>query len=375
MPNRSKLDLRPQAGQLLTMGFDGTEMTPALRRRLEEMQPGGIILFARNIKEPRQTWQLLRDCQAAVRTPMFLCVDMEGGTVDRLRDVIAPAPSVAEIAAGGSRELYRLHGRVIGEECRALGFNTDYAPVVDLGLAPSRPVMRSRTVSADPAQTVVYTREFLRGLRDAGVLGCGKHFPGLGEAALDTHHELPSIPKPWKRLWDEDLVPYRRLHRQMPFVMVAHAAYTAVTRSPLPASLSKKWIADILRKKIGYRGLVISDDLEMGGVQAALPVGEAAVETIMAGADIFLVCHKEELVASAYEAVCNACGKRRVAERVVEAARRIVAFKRRSPVMQRRAAAAPNAAVVDRLRCRLWELTEEARLAAIVREQGSAGRR
>lgn len=369
MPTKSKPDLRAQAGQLLTMGFDGTEMTPALRRCLGEMQPGGIILFARNIQSPRQTWQLLRDCQAAVRMPLFLCVDMEGGTVDRLRDVIAPAPSVADIAGSGSRELYRLHGRVIGEECRTLGFNTDYAPVVDLGLEPSRSVMRSRTVSADPAQTVAYTREFLRGLRDAGVLGCGKHFPGLGEAALDTHHELPSILKPWKRLWDEDLVPYRRLYRQMPFVMVAHAAYPAVTRTPLPASLSKKWIADILRKKIGYRGLIVSDDLEMGGVQAALPVGEAAVETILAGADIFLVCHKEELVASAYEAVLSACGKRRVAERVAEAARRIMAFKRRSKIMQRRAVAAPTTAAVDRLRRHLWELTEEARLAAIVRQQ------
>ena len=373
MAARSKFDLRAQVGQLLTMGFDGTEMTPALRRRLVEMQPGGIILFARNIKEPRQTWQLLRECQAAVPTPLFLCVDMEGGTVDRLREVIAPAPSVAHIAASGSRELYRRHGQVIGDACRALGFNTDYAPVVDLGLEPSRSVMRSRTVAVDASETIRYAREFLRGLREAGVLGCGKHFPGLGEAALDTHHELPAIAKPWKRLWDEDLVPYRRLHRQMPFIMVAHAAYTAVTRTALPASLSKKWIADILRKKIGYRGLIVSDDLEMGGVQAALPVGEAAVETIMAGTDIFLVCHKEELVAAAYEAVLQAAGKRRMAERVAEAAGRVIAFKNRSKELRHRVSV-PTAARVERLRRSLRELTEAAK-AMGKGEQGGARRR
>jgi beta-N-acetylhexosaminidase len=372
MPTRTQLDLRARAGQLLTLGFDGVEMTPALRRHLAELQPGGIILFARNIQSPRQTWQLLRDCQSAVRTPLFLCVDMEGGTVDRLRDVVAPAPAVADIAASGSRQLYRQHGRLIGDECRALGFNTDFAPVVDLALAPSLPVMRSRTVSADPEATITYAREFLRGLREAGILGCGKHFPGLGEAALDTHRELPAIPKPWRRLWDEDLVPYRRLHRQMPFVMIAHAAYTAVTRTPLPASLSPKWITSILREKIGYRGLVISDDLEMGGVQAALPVGEAAVATLLAGADIFLVCHKEELVSEAFDAVCRALSRPSFAARVVEASRRILSCKRRSPIFRRRAAACPTPAALARLQRRLWELGEAARLAALARTTGDA---
>src|ERR1019366_2658832 len=141
-----------------------------------------------------------------------------------------------------------------------------------------------RTTSADPKETIQYAREFLRGLSDCKILGCGKHFPGLGEANLDSHNALPVIDKPWKRLWNEDLLPYRELRRDLPFVMVAHAAYPQVTGDRTPASLSNKWMSEVLRKKIGYRGLIITDDLEMGGVLAAASIEDAAVETLRAGA-------------------------------------------------------------------------------------------
>jgi beta-N-acetylhexosaminidase len=362
---RSKLDLRAQVGQTLIMGFDGLEMSGKLRTTLETLQPAGVILFARNIKEPRQTWELLRECQRAVATPLFLCVDMEGGTVDRMRDVIAPLPSAAAVFASGNRKLFRLHGRVVGQECGALGFNTDFAPVVDLALEPSRAVLTSRTVSSDPKQTVAYAREFLRGLRDAHIVGCGKHFPGLGEATLDTHRELPAIDKPWKRLWSEDLYPYRMLHRQMPFIMVAHAAYPAVTHDATPASLSPKWIHDVLRKKIGFRGLIISDDLEMGAVQAAMPIGDAAVQVLKVTADVFLVCHYQQSVWESYEAVFrNAERDARFARRIAQAAHRVLAFKRKRPELKRRHPA-PTRAAVDKLRRAIWELCEEIRIDSI----------
>ena len=253
--------LHEQAGQLLIMGFDGSEPTPGLRQMLVMLKPGGVILFARNILDARHTWELLRVCRESVETPMFLCVDMEGGTVDRLKNAIAPAPSAESVASTQDKKLFRAHGRLIGEEVHALGFNTDFAPVLDLSFAASRSVLTSRTVSHDPKQAAIYAREFLKGLGEARVLGCGKHFPGLGEAHLDTHQMLPLITKPWKRMWAEDLYPYRALRREMAFVMVAHAAYPAVTKSGIPASLSTKWITEILWRRIGYRGLVISDDL------------------------------------------------------------------------------------------------------------------
>ena len=366
MSPRTRMDLSSLVGQLMIFGFDGVEMTAKLRSALAAMQPGGIILFKRNVVDARQTHALLRESQKLVSTRMFLCVDMEGGTVDRLKDVVAPAPSVEDVVRAGRKELYRAHGKLIGQEVSALGFNVDFAPVVDLGLEPSRSVLTSRTVSASPKETVVYAREFLRGLKDAQVLGCGKHFPGLGEANLDTHESLPAIDKSWKRLWDEDLVPYRMLQRQMPFVMVAHCAYPEVTGDRTPASLSKKWIGDILRKKIGYRGLVISDDLEMGGVLAAASIEDAAVETIRAGADIFLVCRNEEHVSRAYNAVLREAERNaRFRKQVETAARRILNFKRKSPEVNRRMPAAPSELAVTRLRQRLWAFSEELRATAI----------
>jgi beta-N-acetylhexosaminidase len=367
MASRSALDLRKQVGQLLIIGFDGTAISARLRSILGTLLPGGIILFRRNIEDPAQVNAVLRDAQRAVATPMFLCVDMEGGTVDRLRDAIAPVPSVADVAATVSKKLFRDHGKLIGEEIRALGFNTDFAPCIDLGSAASRKVLGSRTVSASPKETIRYAREFLRGLRDAKVIGCGKHYPGLGEGNLDSHIHLPSIDKEWRRLWNEDLLPYRELRRDLPMVMVAHASYPKVTRGQVPASLSSKWINDILKKKIGFRGLAVSDDLEMGGVLAAAPIGEAAIQTLLAGSDLALVCHNEENVWRAYEAVYKrAESDRRFAALVGERARRVLDFKKKSKAIHAHAAPRPTPRTVDRLCRQIWEFAEEVRLTATV---------
>ena len=377
--------LAQQIGQLLIIGFDGTEMSPRLASLLTRIQPAGVILFARNIKGAEQTHTLLRECQKCVATPLFTCVDLEGGTVDRFRNVIGRAPSPAEVFATGSRALFRKHGRVIGENCRALGFNVDFAPVLDLAYEASRSVMSSRAVSDDPKQVVTYAREFLRGLGEAGVLGCGKHFPGLGEAKLDTHHELPSVEKPLRKLWDEDLVPYRSLslRRELPFVMVSHAAFPAVTKDRIPASLSKKWITDILRKKIGYRGLICSDDLEMGGVLVAAPIEQAAIEHvtiehIRAGGDLGLICHREDFILRAYEAMIREAERDgKFARRVRESAGRVLAFKlafkekgfdKKSAVRGR--IPAPTSARVEKLTRQLWEFGEEIRLATLARSGG-----
>lgn len=348
MPNTDTL--RRQVGQLLILGFDGLEIDSKLRTTLSTLQPSGVILFARNIEEPAQTWRLLRDSQAATRVPMFLCVDLEGGTVDRLKKVIAPAPSVEQVFATGNRKLFRMHGHILGLEARALGFNTDFAPVFDLGLEASRSVLTSRTASADPEETILYAREFLKGLKTARVLGCGKHFPGLGEGNLDSHHDMPVVNKSWKNMWAEDLMPYRELKNQIPFVMVAHAGYPAVTKDKLPASLSRKWMQDVLRKKIGYRGLIISDDLEMGGVLSTGQIEDVAVETLRAGADMFLVCHNQELVWRGYEAVLRTAERdRKFAAQVERAARRVLAMKKRSREL-RGFSAEPKAKVVEKLK-------------------------
>jgi beta-N-acetylhexosaminidase len=340
-------------------------MSPPLSSLLGRLQPAGVILFARNIITPQQTYNLLKDCQACVTTPLFTCVDLEGGRVDRFRNMLGPAPSAADIFAAGDRRLFRKHGRVIGDCCRALGFNTDFAPVVDLAFEASRAVMSSRAVSSDPKQAVLYAREFLAGLRAARVLGAAKHFPGLGEANLDTHQELPSVSKSWKRLWAEDIYPYRAMRRELDMVLVGHANYPEITHDALPASLSKKWITDVLRKKIGFRGLIVSDDLEMGGVLKAAPIEDAAVEFVRAGGDLCLICRQEEFVTRAYEALIEEVEREpRFARRVRESASRVLAFKKKSSELKRWAAA-PTAEKAESLKLQLSGLSERVRATAL----------
>ena len=358
-----------QIGQLLIVGFDGTEMTPLLSSLLTRLQPAGVILFARNIKTAGQTWRLLRDSQKCVSTPLFTCVDLEGGNVDRFRDVLGTTPAAADVFATGDRKLFRKHGQVIGANCRALGFNIDFAPVLDLAFEASRRVMSTRSVSADPRQTIAYAREFLAGLRAAGILGCGKHFPGLGEGALDSHHELPVIKKALRKLWTEDLLPYRTLRAQMPLVMISHAAYPLVTKDRTPASLSKVWITDILRKRIGYRKLIVSDDMEMGGVLSAAPIGPAAVEFIRAGGDLCLVCHREDYIAQAFEELSKTAEREpKLARRVEESIRRVLEFKKKSTKILRRVKE-PSATTAEKLSRKLWEFSEQVRLEALNRAE------
>jgi beta-N-acetylhexosaminidase len=257
---------------------------------------------------------------------------------------------------------------LIGSEVRALGFNVDFAPVLDLRFDSSIGVMGSRTAFRDGKTTADYARGFLRGLQDEKIAGCGKHFPGLGEGKLDSHKALPVVQKSWKALWAEDLLPYRLLAKHLPFVMVAHCAFPEVTGEAVPASISKKWIGDVLRKKIGYSGLVVSDDLEMGGVLKVASIEEAAVATVQAGADMYLVCHSDELVHRAYESILKEAERSmRFREKVENAARRILGAKRHWKALTAKMAAAPSETTVNRLRQKLWAFGEEVRLTSNAR--------
>ncbi|MGE0406660.1 MAG: glycoside hydrolase family 3 N-terminal domain-containing protein, partial [Candidatus Korobacteraceae bacterium] len=218
-----------------------------------------------------------------------------------------------------------------------------------------------------PDEVIRYAREFLRGLKDVGILGSGKHFPGLGEGKLDTHHELPQISKSMRQLWEEDLLPYRTLHRSLPFVMVSHAAYPQATRQPLPATLSRKLITDVLRKRIGYRGLIVTDDMDMGALLAAAPIETAAVETLRAGSNLIMVCRDTDRALAGYEAVvCEGERDRRFAAKLTEKAKHVLRFKKKSNELQRHAPR-PKQADIDRLRRELWELGEQARMTALAR--------
>ena len=322
--------LRHQVGQLFVVGLEGTALTELERSWLRMLRPGGVILFRRNIESPKQTAALLREIAPLTAAPLLRAVDLEGGLVDRLRDAIAPIPSAAAVAATGRAADANRHARLIGRAVKLMGLNSTFAPVLDLALPTALPVMRTRVVSADPDAVTDYASAFFAGLHAERVLGCAKHFPGLGGGTLDSHADTPSIPRTFDQLWAEDLGPYRRLAARMPMVMVAHAAYPRVTRNAEPASVSPYWISTVLRRRLGYEGLVISDDLEMGGILSYASIEEAAVRALAVGSDLVEICRDPALVLRAYEAVLREAERSPTYRtRVRSAARRVMEHKER----------------------------------------------
>ena len=332
--------LRQAAGSLLVVGLAGMELTGLERAWLGLVRPGGVILFRRNIKDPQQTRALLEKATGFCTPRAVRCVDVEGGTVNRLRDALAPIASAQAVAEADrivrssaprprtSASLARKHGELIARAVKAFGFNTTLAPVVDLALPEAAEVLGSRTTGSNAAEVTVYAREFLAGVAAHGVISCGKHFPGLGGAAGDTHFVTPEIARTWQQMWDEDVVPYRELHRAMPMIMMNHAAYPHTPGKKEPASASQFWITEILRKRIGYKGIILSDDLEMGGILKFLPVEEAAVTAIRAGSDLLEICHSAELILRSYEALISEAERSSAFRTVLLATARNAARKR-----------------------------------------------
>jgi beta-N-acetylhexosaminidase len=353
--------LREAAGSLLVVGLEGPELTGLERAWLRLVQPGGVILFKRNIVDAKQTHALLDEATGLSARHSVRCVDVEGGTVNRLRDALAPMPSVQAVAAAATKSrkpaLAREHGELIARAVKTFGFNTTLAPVVDLGLPESASVMGSRTAGIRAADVVNYARPFLAGLAAQGIAGCGKHFPGLGGGIVDSHFETPEIRRSWAKLWNEDLVPYRELHTALPLVMVNHAAYPETAGKENPASASAFWINIVLRKKIGYRGLIVSDDLEMGGILKFLPVDQAAIAAVRAGTDLMLICHSPELILRTYESLL-AEGERSRAFRTMLLARARDAARKRARLYPRGVGPVPNSKQLESLRKRIPQFSE-----------------
>jgi beta-N-acetylhexosaminidase len=358
------MSLRQDVGQLLFVAIAGTELSASECAWLRLIRPSGTVLFRRNIEEAAQTHALLDSIANVIGDgPIFHAVDVEGGLVDRLRDLIAPMPAPAAVANAGSRKLARQHGFLIGSELRLLGFNVAFAPVLDLRTAASVEVMRTRVASSDPKAVIAYAEAFLTGLSKAGALGCGKHFPGLGSGALDSHRATPVIERTWKQLWEEDLLPFRKLHRALPFIMVSHASYpeafTKPDAQPLPASISPFWIDRALKHKVGFRGLVISDDMEMGGILSHAPMEEAAVAAIAAGAHLIEICKDPALIFTAYEALLSEAERSRSFRSIVENSAATVRSHRHKLLRHAGAVPAPDPADLAAMRESVLAFTDE----------------
>ena len=308
-------------GQLFFMGIGGPSLDDQTARLLDEIKPGGICLFARNIREAAQTRELLDALRERSSVTPFLSLDQEGGLVDRLRRLITPMPAAnrfKDVANVG-----RL-GSIVAEIIRMLGFNMDFAPVIDVITKERESAsngMFSRAFGDNPEQATEFAAAFLEGLQSGGVLGCAKHFPGLGAAAVDSHEELPQVNISDNELHDVDLVPYKRLFGRelVHSLMVAHAAYpnTGLQEQTadgklLPSSLSGAMIDGLLRTELGFDGLVITDDLEMGAIVKNFGIGEACVMAIEAGADMLAICADVGRIREGFHAVREAVENGRI---------------------------------------------------------------
>jgi beta-N-acetylhexosaminidase len=370
----------------MVVGLSGTELSGLERAWLRLVRPGGTILFRRNIADAAQTRALLDEITSYCAPRALRCVDLEGGTVDRLRDALAPMPSAQLVARAdahptlapktktargwGTRSLAFEHGELIGRGIQAFGFHVTLAPVLDLVLEDSAQVMGTRSTGSNAEEIVAFARPFLAGLAAQGVAGCGKHFPGLGGGTKDSHFETPTIERGWSELWTEDIAPYRALRDELPMVMVNHAAYPHTKGKNLPATASSFWVTDVLRKRIGYRGLIFSDDMEMGGILKFLPMEEAAVAAVRAGMDMIEVCHSPELILRAYEALI-AEAERSSAFRTLLLKRAQEAAKKRARIVPAQAAKALTAKQFEALRARIYAFNEK--VLAMTGETSSAG--
>jgi beta-N-acetylhexosaminidase len=335
-----RLSLEDKVGQLFWIGFEGTTAGPALLRLLRDIRPGGLILFARNLAEASQVRDLNDALSRALRLPPFLALDQEGGRVSRLRGLLGPTPTAAALAARpDAAAAVRRFSEATARALRLLGFNVNFAPVLDLSDPAAQNGIGDRAFGTDGERVAALAGLFARTQIRAGILPVGKHFPGLGRAGADTHVTLPVIEAGAAELWETDLVPYRRLARVLPMVMTGHACYPGLQHSDRePASLAREVIEGILRRRIGYRGLILTDDLEMGAVDQRMDGGEQALRALRAGNDGLMFCRSEERIREAFRAVVEAFRARWLKPARLDASlRRILALKRRHLAARRRA--------------------------------------
>ena len=252
MKDLGRLTLEERVGQLFFVGFQGTAPDPETKSRFERIRPGGIVFLQRNVEAIDRTYELNLLLQAQANIPLFLAINQEGGAVDRLKHVVAPIPSVADLADLGTAAL-RAGARLIASELDACGFNLNLTPVLDLGLPGS--VMRERTLAAAPIDVSRLGGVVIDEFEKKGVLSCGRHFPGLGGAHRDPHFLLPRIDRSRRELIAQDVVPFNELRTRLDMVLISHGHYPALGDiRPLPASLSHRVIQGLLREAVGIRG-------------------------------------------------------------------------------------------------------------------------
>lgn len=309
------LPLEKKIGQLFFIGLPGGDIDEASADLLRDISPGGICLFGRNIREAGQTRDLLDDIRCRSSVVPFLSIDQEGGSVDRLKKIMPPMPAANRIKTPEDAET---HAKIIAEALLILGFNMDFAPVVDVidqNRSRTDNGLYSRAFGKTWKDSAALAGEFLRILQENGCLGCLKHFPGLGASEVDSHDKLPEVDLTDDQLFETDLAPYREIFasQEPAAVMVAHACFPKSDLQEadqngklLPSSLSYNFVTKLLRERMGFNGLVLTDDLEMGAILKNYDIGEACVMAVQAGHDMLSICANQDPIRKGFEDVLTA---------------------------------------------------------------------
>src|ERR1043165_1895117 len=340
--NLFALPLEQQIGQFLFIGLPGTEFDDETRALVEYVKPGGVIIFGRNVAGAEQLRILLDSVREVVPTPPLFGIDQEGGLVDRLRRIFTPMPSARTIRQHGDLAAARALGRITGEVLRMLGFSINFAPVMSI-MTEDRDLLSnglySRSFGRSPGEVLGYTTVYMRGLQGTGTLGCLKHFPGIGAGEVDSHEEMPVVRLSHDDLIAQDLAPYIELFQRrddsVRCVMVSAGGFLnidireEVTGGLLePASLNYNIVTKLLREELGYKHLVVTDDLEMGAIARHCEIEEAAVRASLAGEDMLLICASPDKIKRGYHGLLDAAKKGVLSEdRIAESLERIAKTK------------------------------------------------
>jgi beta-N-acetylhexosaminidase len=292
-------------GQFLLTGVPGPELDADTARRFKALQPGGFILFGRNIKSPEQLRKLIDDLRDLSDVEPVITIDQEGGRVSRLRLIGNEPPNAQSLRKKGDRKLIKQHGRLTGQILKLFGFNLNLCPVLDISYDDEADnSLKGRCYGTHPQEVVDFAGIFNRAMRDQGILSCGKHFPTYGSADCDPHHELPVIRRTRDEMLAEELIPFTALMPELDSMMIGHAHFPDfdADRPRWPSSLSHAIIQKFLRDQLGFdHGLVMTDDLDMGAILNEVTFEQAIQDAMRAGNDMVMICHRIEMVEQAHQ--------------------------------------------------------------------------
>jgi len=329
----SIISLKEKIGQMFMVGFHGTTMSDELKGIITDYGVGGVILFSRNIESPSQVKDLCNSLQElsikSHKIPLLIAIDQEGGRVFRLKPPFRQYPSYGELGRAGSEDAVRSNALLMADELIEIGVNMNMSPVLDVNTNPKNPIIGDRSFSSDPDVVSRLGGHVIKAFSEKNIIPVGKHFPGHGDTFSDSHLELPIVNHKIERLEEIELKPFINTFKMgLRAIMTAHVLYPALAPD-YPATMSEKIINEILRKKLGFNDVVITDDLEMKAISNNYSDKISAIQSVKAGVDILLICHSHNKQIEMFNSILRTLESGEIKEeRIEESLYRIARLKK-----------------------------------------------